>query len=156
MVDEKLLKQLDDTVHRPDILGKLMNMLKEAERRLPLSGQNWVSILVHLDVYEYKVPHIIKSSRVSIFRGGLPGRTERHTNSDQFVCLLQGTADVQTLEDDEWISHIKHANAEAPLIDRWSYVPRNIWHRPMPVGPENWGLVAFHTVLSKDLVDERK
>jgi hypothetical protein len=42
----------------------------------------------------------------------------------------------------------------APLEARWISIPPNVWHQGV-VGPEDWAVVSFHTVLEHELIEER-
>lgn len=152
MDTESIKQQLDRILQQPAVRAALDEHLAAAREKLAGSEHEWATVPVDLAIYGDALPDVLRSSRVSVFRAGSSGRIERHPNSAQFVCLLQGTLDIQTRTGDTWLSQRKRADSDQ-LADRWSSVEAGIWHRPV-VGADGCEIVAFHTVPAGDLIDQ--
>ena len=148
-----LMAQLDTALQQPAVQEALHGALAQARASLAQSDDEWHSIPVAMQVYGDNLPDAIRSSRVVVFRAGASGRYERHPNSEQFVCVVAGAVDIQTLDDGRWKANPKSADA-ADVSTRWSYVPQDVWHHPVVGGDSGCEIVAFHTVTADELIDE--
>ena len=89
-----------------------------------------------------------------ILRAGVTTGAERHPNSHQRMMSWSGHGDFQVHDGQRWRSHFMVSDRRAPLEDRWISIPPNVWHQGV-VSAKDWVVVSFHTVLAKDLVEER-
>jgi hypothetical protein len=153
MNTQTLIAQVDSALRQPDVKTAINLALTQARSNLDQSDDEWQSVAVPIHVYGNSLPDAIQSSRVVVFRASAAGRYERHPNSTQFVCVLAGTVDIQTLTDNQWHSNLKGADS-TELADRWSYVPQGVWHHPVVSDDSDCEIVAFHTVPADQLIDE--
>jgi hypothetical protein len=150
MNPEALIAQLEAVLQQPNVQEALHTALAEARISLAQADDEWHSVPVAKRVYGDSLPDAIRSSRVVVFRAGASGRYERHPNSEQFVCVVAGAVDIQTLSDGQWNANPKHADVSS----RWSYVPQGVWHHPVVGGDSGCEIVALHTATADELIDE--
>ena len=108
---------------------------------------------IPLETYPVTLPPSIRSSWVFVLRAGMTTGAERHSNSHQRMMAYRGVADFQTKPGSDWISHHMSSDA-ASLDDRWISIPPDVWHQGV-IGPADWAVVSFHTVLDHELIEER-
>lgn len=70
------------------------------------------------------------------------------------MMAYHGRGDFQTQVAGVWRSHHMSDNPAAALEQRWISIPPSVWHQGV-VGPEDWAVVSFHTVLEHELIEER-
>ena len=96
-------------------------------------------------------PERIRSCWIFVIRAGAATGAERHPNSHQRSCSLLGSGTFEVHDGKAW--HL-HALTPAGDVDRrWVSIPPSTWHR-LRVGPSEWGMVSFHTVVARDLIEE--
>jgi hypothetical protein len=109
---------------------------------------------IPLETYPVRLPSSIRSSWVFVLRAGMTTGAERHSNSQQRMMAYRGLADFQTKPGGDWISHHMTSDPAASLDDRWISIPPNVWHQGV-IGPADWAVVSFHTILDHELIEER-
>jgi hypothetical protein len=109
---------------------------------------------IPLGTYGDGLPSPIRSSWVFILRSGATTGAERHPNSHQRMMSFQGTGDLQTGGEGQWLSHVLVSDPEADLERRWVSIPTNHWHQAV-VPDVDWVVVSFHTVPAEELIEER-
>jgi hypothetical protein len=67
---------------------------------------------------------------------------------------FRGVGDFQVRGRSKWYSRYLLSGEDTPLTKKWISIPKNVWHQGV-VGPENWVVVSFHTVLADELIEER-
>ena len=109
---------------------------------------------IPLSMYKSPLPETIRSSWVFVLRANLATGAERHPNSHQRMMSFRGRGDFPTRTGEAWVSHYLRSDPEATVEERWISIPPNVWHQGV-VGPEDWAVVSFHTVLDHELIEER-
>ena len=107
-----------------------------------------------MEIYQAKLPEIIRSSWVFVVRANEDSGAERHPNSHQFMMSYKNTGDLQIQIEDSWIPNPLVSVPSDPIENRWVSVPPNVWHRALGLN-ENWIVVSFHTALADELIEER-
>ena len=92
--------------------------------------------------------------RVSAYPPHASARVERHPNSHQRVLCLEGNGIIDVFEDVETTEVFSlPSKSTGPWEERWTSVVPNVWHQPRACR-DMWIVVAFHTVLAGELIDE--
>jgi len=153
VAEREILAALDDAVHaaRPAI-DPIVRIVDQKVLAQPGEVLAWEAI--PLELYRTPLPATIRSSWVFVLRANVATGAERHPNSHQRMMAYRGRGDFQTQIEGEWRSHHMSDDAAAPLEQRWISIPPNVWHQGV-VGPSDWAVVSFHTVLERELIEER-
>lgn len=151
----ELLRSIDEILKSKDLRAKIDLIVTEVEQKLAGQPDELLTYEpIPLSIYGEALPDCIRSSWVFILRAETITGAERHPNSHQRMMSYRGTGDMQTMSDDRWQSNFLVSDKDAGIEKRWVSIPTNVWHQPV-VGKENWAVVAFHTVLDNELIEER-
>jgi hypothetical protein len=151
--EREILEALDAAVR--SAAASIEPIVTDVDRKLrESSGEVYAWATVPLDVYQVPLPESIRSSWVFVLRANTVTGAERHPNSHQRMMSFRGRGDFPTRPASEWISHRLRSEADAPVEERWISIPPSVWHQGV-VGPEDWAVVSFHTVLDHELIEER-
>ncbi len=151
MNEEKtLLEELDKLVRESDVTEEI-HQAKEILRQEPslLSG----TVPVQLNKLNRPLPSGIGSARIFALRANTSFTTERHPNSRQRVVSLEGRGKIVVKEPITPRTETLTSAPDAPLAERWSSVPPNVWHQPQ-AGNQDWVVLTFHQVPEDELIDE--
>lgn len=149
-----ILQRLDAVVRDPAAARVIKRVTTEVEALLSVDTATrlaWRAL--PLSIYG-DLPAGIASSWVFALRRDCTSGAERHPNSVQRVMSYRGSADMQTWNADEWVSHRLISEPNAPMRDRWLSIPIGVWHKPVMSGG-NWIVVSFHTAPDDELIEER-
>ena len=152
--EQAILESLDAAIRVPRSAAILAAAVDEVSAEL--AGKSsarlaWRPIL--LETYD-RMPEGIASSWVFVLRADCTSGAERHPNSIQRFMSYRGSADMQTWNGKEWVSHVLSSDPQAPIPQRWLSIPTNVWHRPV-MGGGDWVVVSFHTAADDKLIEER-
>jgi hypothetical protein len=151
----RILTLLDDCIRRPLVRRAIGEIIPRVEGELshdPTKLLAWEPI--PLDLYEGRLPAMIRSSWVFILRAGCTSGAERHPNSHQRMASFRGAGDFQIQFDDQWTSNFLTDDSGVPVNQRWVSIPVNVWHQAV-VPDKHWVVVSFHTVPDDELIEER-
>ena len=109
---------------------------------------------IDLSLYGATLPPGIRSSWVFALRRNTVSGAERHPGSIQRMMSYRGSADLQTMPAERWISNHLVSDPDAPLKHRWISIPAGVCHQGV-MGNEDWLVVSFHTAAAEDLIEER-
>lgn len=130
-----------------EVLGRVTAQLAATDG--PMSWEP-----VPLSVFGGTLPDAIRSCWVFVLRPGAETGAERHPNSHQRSLSLTGTGTFEVREQGEWVRHpLTSGDPAAGGGRRWVSIPPDTWHR-LYVGGEPWGMLSFHTVEARALVEE--
>jgi hypothetical protein len=149
-----ILASLEAAIRAPRAAAVLARVVEDVSQELarhPDARLAWRPI--PLDTYEH-LPKGIASSWVFVLRAGCTSGAERHPNSIQRFMSYGGSADMQTWNGKQWVSHRLVSDPKAAMVDRWLSIPTNVWHRPV-MGGGDWVVVSFHTATDDALIEER-
>lgn len=154
MEEVQILRALERAIREPRATKLLSTLADETEALLakdPRTRLAWRA--VPLAAYE-GLPDSIASSWVFALRSDCTSGAERHPNSIQRFMSYRGSADMQTWNGKEWVSHRLASGPSASLDERWLSIPLNVWHKPV-MGDATWVVVSFHTASDDALIEER-
>ncbi len=142
------LQALESTLRQPNLWATLQHELANAKAQHTESGQVWHTTPVDMATFAGQLPGVLQSARITVFSPHTRTKIERHPNATQVVRLLEGQCIIRKRDndDDEWDADPKYDSA-GNLYQRWSIVPPNVWHCPVPLNDSGWSVLAFHTVL---------
>jgi hypothetical protein len=152
--ERAILESLDAAIRAPRSAAILAAVADEVSAEL--AGNSHARLAwrpIPLQTYD-RLPEGISSSWVFVLRAGCTSGAERHPNSIQRFMSYRGSADMQTWNGQEWLSHVLSSDPQAPIPERWLSIPTNVWHRPV-MGGEDWVVVSFHTAADDKLIEER-
>jgi hypothetical protein len=151
--EREMLELLDAAVRSAAaMIEPIITVVDRKLKERPDEVLAWETI--PLEYYGDRLPDSIRSSWVFVLRANVETGAERHPNSHQRMMSFRGDGDFQTQPERSWISHHLTSVPSAPLEARWISIPPNVWHQGV-VGPEDWAVVSFHTVLEHELIEER-
>jgi hypothetical protein len=151
--EREMLEVLDAAVRSAAaMIEPIITVVDRKLKERPDEVLAWETI--PLEYYGDRLPESIRSSWVFVLRANIETGAERHPNSHQRMMSFRGGGDFQTQPEQTWVSHHLSSDPAAPLERRWISIPRNVWHQGV-VGPEDWAVVSFHTVLEHELIEER-
>jgi hypothetical protein len=152
--EQAILESLDAAIRSPRAASMLAAAADEVSAELagkPDARLAWRPI--PLETYD-RLPGEIASSWIFVLRADCTSGAERHPNSIQRFMSYRGSADMQTWDGRQWVSHVLSGDPQAPLQERWLSIPTNVWHRPV-MGAGDWAVVSFHTAADDKLIEER-
>jgi hypothetical protein len=152
--EQVIIESLDAAIRSPRSASILTAVADEVSAEL--AGKSDARLAwrpIPLQTYD-RLPEGIASSWVFVLRAECTSGAERHPNSIQRFMSYRGSADMQTWNGKEWVSHVLSSHPQAPLQYRWLSIPTNVWHRPV-MGGGNWVVVSFHTAADDKLIEER-
>ena len=152
--EQAILESLEAAIRAPRSAAILAGVTDAVSAELagrPHARLAWRPI--PLDTYD-RLPDGIASSWVFVLRAACTSGAERHPNSIQRFLSYRGSADMQTWNGAEWVSHVLSSDPQAPISQRWLSIPTNVWHRPV-MGGQDWAVVSFHTAADDQLIEER-
>ena len=152
-LEAKTLNVLENAVRRP----RALELINDVVRRIEPELTNTDSLMCWepLDLSAFgNLPNTIKSSWVFILKANTTSGAERHPNSHQRMVSFRGVGDFQVRRRSKWYSRYLVSEEDTQLTKKWISIPKNVWHQGV-VGPENWVVVSFHTVLADELIEER-
>lgn len=152
MADEEqaLMAGLARLVHRPgtrQFLDRVVFTLRAKLQADPAAKSTCAPL--PLELYGKELPSDIRSSWVFVLREGHRHPAERHPNSIQRMFALDGAGAMEVWSADGWRHCPLEPGADAPGLS----IAALQWHRPVLLEAP-WGVVSFHTVAAKDLVEE--
>jgi hypothetical protein len=151
MTDEKtVLEALDKLVRQSEVTEEI-HQAKDLLRQDPslLAG----TVPVPLNKLPGPLPAGIGSARIFVLRANSCFKTERHSNSRQRVVSLEGRGKIVVKDPISPKTETLTSAPDAPLAERWSPVPPNVWHQPQ-AGNQDWVVFTFHQVPEEELIDE--
>jgi len=154
-LEKRTILILDNVFKRKSVIMKIDAIAKRVEQKLIEDFESdlaWKSI--PLDVYQEKLPSMIRSSWVFVVRAQANTGAERHPNSHQFMMSYKGVGDLQIRVDGNWTSNPLVSVSSDPFENRWISIPPNVWHRAIGF-EENWIVVSFHTASADEIIEER-
>lgn len=149
-LQDPLVARLSTLIGKESIAAELRNMVARVRRQLDASDRPMAWEVVPLPLFG-GAPESIRSCWIFVIRAGAATGAERHPNSHQRSCSLLGSGTFEVHDGKAW-----HPHALTPAGDvdrRWVSIPPSTWHR-LRVGPSEWGMVSFHTVVAGDLIEE--
>ncbi len=157
MIEEerKLLRAIERILQDPSVSAQIDRIADRVVDEFKRSQDPLAWETIPLEIYENKLPELIRSSWVFLLKEGSNSGAERHPNSHQRVRSWRRTGDLQIWTEDRWQSHVLLDQFHGRIEDHWASIPVNIWHRAV-VGPgEHWIVVSFHTATAAELIEER-
>jgi hypothetical protein len=146
-----------DAVLRPETIRRQILPIIERVRaelaRKKEALMTWEPIA--LTVFGGALPPDIRSAWVFVLRADADTGAERHPNSHQRMMTFEGSGDMQTGEPGRWQSNVLVSDGDAPVEQRWTSIPQNVWHRPVVGADADWTVVSFHTVPAEELIEEK-
>ena len=152
--EQSILESLDAAIRVPRSAAILAAVVDEVSAELAAKSNARLAWRpIPLETYD-RLPEGIASSWVFVLRAECTSGAERHPNSIQRFMSYRGSADMQTWNAQEWVSHVLCSDPQAPMQERWLSIPTNVWHRPV-MGAGDWVVVSFHTAADDKLIEER-
>jgi hypothetical protein len=151
---DPMLESLEAAVRSRAASARVAEVLERVERQLAASGAPMAWEVVPLALFDRALPEGIRSCWVFVIRAGAETGAERHPNSHQRTLSLTGRGEFQVRESGRWIERPLVSEADAPPERRWLSIPPNTWHR-LYMGGASWGMISFHTVPARELIEER-
>ena len=152
--EQSILESLDAAIRVPRSAAILAAVVDEVSAELAAKSNARLAWRpIPLETYD-RLPDGIASSWVFVLRADCTSGAERHPNSIQRFMSYRGSADMQTWNGQEWVSHVLSSDPQAPMQERWLSIPTNVWHRPV-MGAGDWVVVSFHTAADDQLIEER-
>jgi hypothetical protein len=152
--EQAIIALLDAAIRAPRSAAVLAAVADEVSAELAgKSGARLAWRPIPLPTYD-QLPEEIASSWIFVLRADCTSGAERHPNSIQRFMSYRGSADMQTWNGKEWVSHVLSSDPQAPTEQRWLSIPTNVWHRPV-MGAGDWVVVSFHTAADDRLIEER-
>lgn len=150
---DEVILALDAVVRSPEWVRHVNEALRRTADALANSDQAMTWETIPLDLFG-DLPSSVLSCWVFMLRASQDTGAERHPNSHQRSLSLNGEGHVQLREQRAWQSYTLSSDTTAALDSRWITIPPNTWHR-WRVGPQDWGVLSFHTVAAEELIEER-
>jgi mannose-6-phosphate isomerase-like protein (cupin superfamily) len=141
-----VVAELNRFATRPEVLAALRRAKADAEKQLQ-RDPDLSTTFVALDPLQFgsATPDAIGSIRVVVTRDGGGDSLERHSNSTQYLFVLDGPVETHVESTDGWRVDRYGYGGATDLEDQWHVVPPGVWHKSVAPGARNWAIVAFHS-----------
>jgi hypothetical protein len=150
---DDVILELDSALRSPRLIRHILETLHRTTEGLRGSDEPMAWETIPLDLFD-ALPSSIRSCWIFLLRASRETGAERHPNSHQRSLSLVGSGQILIRERGRWHGHSLTSDPAVPVDSRWATIPPNTWHSWL-VGPQDWGVLSFHTVPADQLIEER-
>ena len=153
--EQEILHSINGTLQIPEIAAEIDAIADRVTQKFSGSKDLLAWETVPFEVYQRRLPAVIRSSWVFLLREGCASGAERHPNSHQRVRSWRGNGDFQIWNENGWQSNFLVNGFDATVERQWASIRENVWHQAVVPPGNHWIVVSFHTDTADEIIEER-